>query len=96
MSTITATVYKLPDGRKETIIVRNIHSDDADWFESNNIKISMEELQSGEIVVYGEMPFFDQDTDEPMEFLELAQGRSCEETFASLRKDCQEYLEKSK
>lgn len=95
MTTITATIYKLPRGQKETIEVRNIHADDAEWLIANNIKISMEELQTGEIVVYGEMPFFDQDTDEPREIMELAQGRSCEETFASLRKDCQEYLEKS-
>lgn len=95
MNTVTATLYSLPNGEKSTIEVRNIMVDDANWFNDNNIKISMEQLASGEIVIYGEMPFFDQDTDEPYEIFELAQGRSCEEIFESLRKDCQEYLEKN-
>lgn len=90
--TLTATVYTLPNGAKSTITVTKINPDDAAWFKAHEVDISMEQLRDGEFAIYGGL---DEDEDgEPIEMIELAKGRSAEETFAALRKQCQDYLDK--
>jgi hypothetical protein len=68
--------------------ITKILPEDADYFEQNNIKVSMEELR-GEIIVYG-CPYSDES--EESEVIVFAEGRSCEETMAELAKTCKEHF----
>lgn len=81
------TVFILPNGRQQEITITNIRSEDREFFEKHNVKISMEECV-GEIVVYADTGKV---TDgEPGELIEISQGRSCEDTLSALRKACEE------
>ena len=83
-----ATVYIAPHGRAEVIEVTKVHPEDEDYFVQNNIQISMEQL-AGETIVYADIGKTD-DEGEPVELIEFAGTRSCEETLAALRKACEE------
>lgn len=68
------------------IDIANINESDKQYFEENDIKVSMEELR-GEIIVYG-CPYSDKS--EESEVIVLANGRSCNEVLADLAETCQE------
>lgn len=51
----------------------------------------MEEL-NGEFIVYATLLDHEDEEGEPEELIEFADGRTCEETLKSLRKQCQEYF----
>lgn len=84
------TLYKKPNGAKEAINVTKVYLADAAWFERHNASLSMEET-GGTFVVYADVGLEDDDG-EPMEAIELANGRSCEDTFQALRTQCEEML----
>lgn len=86
-----ATFYKQPDGRKEVLEIQNVYPEDAEFFENNNIHIFMEEL-AGQFVVYADTGRKDE-CGEPVEFVELALGRSCQEVLGSLREKCEASLQ---
>lgn len=83
-----ATVFISPNGRTEVIEVTNVYPEDAAYFVENNIHISMEQL-AGETIVYADIGQTD-DEGEPVELIEFAGTRSCEDTLAALRKACEE------
>lgn len=83
-----ATVYIAPHGRSEVIEVTKVRPEDEAYFVQNNIQISMEQL-AGETIVYADIGQTD-DEGEPVELIEFAGTRSCEETLAALRKACEE------
>lgn len=85
-----ATFYKQTDGRKEVLEIQNVYAEDAEFFENNNIHISMEEL-AGQFVVYADTGLETEDGD-PVEYVEIAGGRSCEEVLHKLRLTCEEYF----
>lgn len=81
------TLYKQPDGRAEVLEIQNVYQEDAEFFENNNIRISMEEL-AGQFVVYAGTGMEDE-CGEPIEFVELSLGRSCQEVLKILREKCE-------
>lgn len=85
------TLYKQPDGRTQEVDIKNVLPDDEEYFTRNRIDISMEEV-GGMFVVYADIGRRNEDG-EPIELIELSQGRSCEETLSALRKLCEEELQ---
>ena len=84
------TLYKAPNGKQEVVDITKIYPEDEAFFTKNNILISMEEL-CGDYVVYADTGYENEDGD-PEEFIEIAQGRSCEDTLKALRVVCEEFL----
>lgn len=76
-------VYYYRDGQ-HIIDCVNVRPEDVAYFESNDIKVSMEELNN-EFIVYG-CPF--SDDSEESEVIVFANGRSCEDTMAELAVEC--------
>lgn len=87
------TLYKKPNGRTEVVDVKNVYPEDEAWFAEHNAKLSMEET-GGTFVVYADLGLEDDDG-EPIEAIELANGRSCEDTLQALRIQCEEMLKTS-
>lgn len=50
--TITATLFKSPNGKREVIQISNINFDDAEYINQNNVKVSLETLSTGHVVMY--------------------------------------------
>lgn len=67
--------------------VRNVSEEDAEYFKENNIKVSMETLTTGDIVVYG-CPYSDKS--EESEVMVFAGNKSAVETFSILAQSCKE------
>ena len=84
--TLTVRYYSRPNGHMIEIEMKNIDQSEIDFFVDNNIQVSIEELATGNIVVYG-CPRDDES--EESEVLILANGRSCEETMKDLREECE-------
>jgi len=84
------TLYKQPDGRTQEIDVKNVLPDDEAYFNRHGIDISMEDV-GGMFAIYADTGRMDEDG-EPIELIELSQGRSCEEALSALRKLCEEEL----
>lgn len=79
--------YYNRDGEK-LLDITKILSEDAKYFQDNDIKVSMEEL-AGEIIVYG-CPYADRS--EESEVIVFAAGRSCEDTLHELVEKCKEHF----
>ena len=84
------TFYKAPHGKQETIEIVHVYEEDEKFFVKNGITISMEQL-GGDFVVYADTGLENEDGD-PEEFIEIAQGRSCEDVLKALRIYCEEFL----
>ena len=84
------TFYKSPNGHKEILNITKINKEDEEFFIANGVTISMEEL-GGDFVVYADTGLENEDGD-PEEFIEIAQGRSCEDVLKALRICCEEFL----
>lgn len=87
-------MYVAPNGTKKTVEISNVSDEDQEFFESNSVVISMEEILSYkgvDFVVYADTGKEDEDG-EPVEFIEIAGGRSCEEVLHKLRLTCEEYF----
>lgn len=82
---ILATLYQRPDGRQSLVEVTDIDPDDAMWLNQFGVRVSLEELPMGEVVVYGDYGAVTEDGD-PDEVLVLSKGRTCVECMAELRK----------
>jgi len=86
-------MYLKPNGRLEYAYITNINPEDSEWFTTNEVKVSMEELYQDQFAVYGDLGITDEDG-ESYELIVLSEGRSCEETLSELRKNCEEELTK--
>ena len=72
------------DGYGEKVVdIKNIFNEDTEFFERNNVKVSMEEL-NGEFVVYA-CPY--EDESEESELIEFAGNRSCQDTLHALAEE---------
>lgn len=85
------TLYKKPYGMTQEIDIKNVLPDDEAYFTRNRIGISMEYV-GGMFTIYADIGRLDEDG-EPIELIELSQGRSCKETLSALRKLCEEELQ---
>lgn len=76
-----ATIFIRPHGKKEKTDIKNIYKRDEDFLTSNNIKVSMEDMEDGNYTIY-----FDYGKvldGEPVEHIEVSSGRSCVDTIAT-------------
>lgn len=87
---MNVTFYKAPNGTAVPLIITNVYPDDAAWFQSVGAKVSMEET-GGQFVCYADVGVADEDG-EPDEAIEIAAGRTCEETLKALRIQAQALL----
>lgn len=85
MKTLEVKYYKRPTGEMRVISMSNIYPEDVDFFEDNDIVVSVEETQLG-IVVYG-CPRSDKT--EESEIVIFAGSQKCEETMQRLRWECE-------
>lgn len=88
---IQATVFIPPSGRQEVITVTEIDDRDAEFFTQHNVKLSMEQLQTGLYVIYGDWGKKTPDG-EPEEAIVMSATRSCRELMHQLRTDLEEVL----
>ena len=84
--TLTVRYYALPNGRMSEIEMSNIDKKDINFFEKRDIMVSIEELTTGDIVVYG-CPR--DDLSEEGEVMVFSGKRDCRETMKALRKECE-------
>ncbi|MGL5002664.1 MAG: hypothetical protein ACRDAM_06955 [Casimicrobium sp.] len=86
------TLFTPPHGNKQSIEVTNVRAEDEQFFKTRGINLSMETLGNGEIAVYADTGarINNDPNEDPDELIELSMGRSCEDTFAALRKSCEE------
>ena len=84
--TLTVRYYARPNGRMSEIGMSNIDPEEIEFFRKNNILVSMEELMTGDIVVYG-CPWNDES--EESEVIVYAGKRDCQETMKELRSECE-------
>ncbi len=78
---IDVTLYKRPNGATEIVHVTKVRDEDVKWFLENNAKLSMAYI-GRDFVVFADVGATD-------EAIEIAMGRSCEDTFSALRKQAE-------
>lgn len=88
---ISATYYQRPNGAKHPMEIRNIRPTDEAWFKQRNAKLSIEDDGCGSFISYADIGLRDEDG-EPVEAIEIAGSRSCEDTMAALRAQCEALL----
>lgn len=81
---LPVTLYLRPNGRREEIICKRIADDDANFFKTHGVKVSMEESGSGGHILYADYGAVDEEG-EPDEVIVMTH-RSCEEAMAELRR----------
>ncbi len=86
---IAVTMFIPPNGKREVIQVTKVRPEDEAWFIASSAKLSMEEV-GGDVVMYADVGLMCQG--EPEEAIELAGGRSCEDTLSALRAQCERML----
>lgn len=84
---MSLTVHYFNHNGEHLIDCVNVYDADAQLFQDNNIKVSMEEL-GGDIVVYG-CPYYDES--EESEVIVFANGRTCEDTLSELAESCKHF-----
>jgi hypothetical protein len=79
-NTIQVTIYLRPNRRRDVVELLNIYPDDAKYINDNNIKVSLEEMANGTIIIYFDRGFVD-DEGEPIEHIELSNDSTSHETI---------------
>lgn len=81
--TITATVFIPPNGKSRVIEITKVYPDDAAYIQRHDIKVSLEELMTGDTVVYfDDGKHIDDNPDEdPDEIIVISKGgrKTCED-----------------
>ena len=85
---MSLTVHYFNRNGEHLIDCKNVYDADKKFFQDNDIKVSMEEL-NGIIIVYG-CPYSDKS--EESEVVVFAGNKSCEDTLSELAKLCQEHF----
>lgn len=86
MPSIDVTLYQRPNGKQSVIELTEITKEDADYFNKNNFKISLEPQGDGtdNIIIYADYGKKDPDG-EPEEIIIFSRGRECTECMTELR-----------
>lgn len=84
---MSLTVHYFNRNGVQLIDCTKVYNADKEFFQNNNIKVSMEEL-NGEIIVYG-CPYSDKS--EESEVIVFANKRSCEDTLRELAESCKHF-----
>lgn len=77
-----ATLFIKPHGKSQEIDIIQIDKEDEQFLIENNIKLSMEELDDDNNVIYFDYGETNEE-DEPEEYIELSNNRSCIDTIKS-------------
>lgn len=86
---LDVTFYKLPHGEKQIITMTEIDQEDADFFINKGYTVSMEELRTGQIVLYspnGQYMDGVEADEEDEEIYIVPEGQGCREAMKELRK----------
>ena len=90
-NTLTVCYYARPNGRMREIEMSNIYQEEINFFTENDIVVSLEELTTGDVVVYA-CPR--SDLSEESEVMVFAGKRNCQDTMKALREECEkEFLQ---
>lgn len=84
--TLTVRYYSRPNGHMREIEMSNIDQSEIRFFVEMDIQVSIEELTTGDIVVYG-CPR--NDGLEESEVMVFAGKKNCQETTKALREECE-------
>ena len=84
--TLTVRYYARPNGSMSELDMTNIYPEDVRFFVEMDIQVSIEELSTGQFVVYA-CPRNDES--EESEVMVFDNGRSCQETMKALREVCE-------
>lgn len=81
--TVTATLFVPPRGQRREIEIAKVLPDDAAYINSNCIKVSLEELMTGDTVIYFDdgKHIDDDPAEDPDEIIIISRGgkKSCED-----------------
>ena len=93
MASIEVTLYQRPNGKQSVIDLTEITKEDADYFNRNNIKISLEPQDAGidNIIIYADYGKKDPDG-EPEEIIIFSRGREAIECMTELRQKVENAL----
>jgi len=84
MPTYPATFFIPPNGRQEKSEVTRIRQATVDYFTEHEVKLSLEQLMTGQHVLYGDFGRRSEDG-EPVEAVYIAKdGESCEDSLDGL------------
>lgn len=95
MPSIDVTLYQRPNGKQSVIELTEITKEDADYFNKNNFRISLEPQGDGtdNIIIYADYGKKDPDG-EPEEIIIFSRGRECTECMTELRQLVENQLNK--
>ena len=83
------TIFERPDGRQNLIEIANVYPEDATWFETNSVEVSMEEIHEGRYAIYGDIGMR-ADDGTPIEIIYLTKtGETCQDALRELRTMCE-------
>jgi len=68
-------MYLKPNGRLEYAYITNINPEDSEWFTTNEVKVSMEELYQDQFAVYGDLGITDEDGEKKDKLLDTIEQR---------------------
>lgn len=93
-SSLTVTAFIPPNGRKETVTLRDLESSDVSFFLDNQIILSMESVPSLGYVLYADIgrKINDDPNEDPDEILVFSNGRSAKEIIHDLKEKCESAL----
>lgn len=89
---LNAIAFIPPNGRQEAIEIKDISLGDEHFFQAQNARISVEYVGE-QFVVYADLGFCSDDGT-PDEAIEISRGRSCKDTFAALRVQCERMIKR--
>jgi len=89
---LNVTIYYRPNERGQDTSISAVYPQDAEFFKSNNIKVSLEEIAPLNYAAYADMGST-HNNGEPDEIVAISFGRSCEDTLKELREKCEDALE---
>lgn len=90
---MNVTFYTRPNGNSIDYDITNVRDEDACWFESNDVTISMEEIDPGIFAIYADLGLLEEDGETPRELIHVTSlNESCEDALNAVRAMCEEAL----
>lgn len=86
-------MYQRPYGKQIEVDILEVNQEDKDWFEVNNVSVSMESDAGDGYITYANWGAVDSEG-EPIEAIEFSLGKDCRATLAALRELATHMMEK--
>ena len=81
------TIYTRPEGNHSVVDITHARQQDAEWFEKNNVSVSMEDTGS-DFILYADIGMKNVDG-EPEEIIIFAGQDDCYDAMTRLREECE-------